>query len=333
MNGYLRLLKQDNFTFDTYPLLNKYSNIALTDLALLTGAKSFRDEQGIYGEYFVTVGPHEAMSIYDFRRNGTKFFDSFHTCNNYDRFYTIRPVLELDSTLIDSVLSNSFYGEDDICHVLYGEYPQQAPIREVQEALEQVYQNGILDETKHSYIFDDRRLDEGAFRFRPVFYKEYLYQDKKYIRLIAKPYKMRCTLSNGESYFDGEPVWLEVSPVEWLYNEKSHSFVSKNGLLSGIRYYPNTSTHTEFRKSELCQYMNCIMIANIFERPDKNLIEEEQPKFQPTTVVEDLNQAREQLQGIRTVYPVTTEAIDRVLSLLDRVESKVDTPPIKVKTL
>ena len=43
-------------------------------------------------------------------------------------------------------------------------------------------------------------------------------------------------LSNGVKYRDGDYVWVEVSPVKWLIDNKTGILISKKGLVSGIRF-------------------------------------------------------------------------------------------------
>lgn len=185
------------------------------------------------------------------------------------RKMSIRPVLTPNN--FDEIIKNKKleYRDHGVYTVEYGEYPQYAPNENIQLDLEYYYDNNKLKATGNSYTFDSTALDHKSEALNPVTYLEYEYNGKKYVRVKSKAdcYE-KNPLSNGEGWNNGDYVWIEVSPVEWLVDEKSRTLISKNCLLSGVRFEANLSVDEPAFKgynSEMEYFLTNYMSKDLFQ--------------------------------------------------------------------
>ena len=169
---------------------------------------------------------------------------------NYDfvniRHGGSRPALPFSS--ISSIPTNGESGKrarDGILEVEYGYYPQKAASKDMQERLERAYRSGSISRTRNSYTTDSRKYDAYGEKFLAKQHEEYEYNGKRYVRVEANSDfgGNAFTLSNGEQYRDGDNVWVEVSPVKWLVDDKTQTLVSKRGLLAGIRFHTDDKSY------------------------------------------------------------------------------------------
>ncbi len=300
-------------------VLNKYGPKAKeTDLAKLTGSVS---ERSILG-YDV---PNEERACYQCTSTNTREgnirvitydgdereFDSRARCT------VIRPTLK-SFAIFSKLYSSKVKGDNGTYEVEYGEYPQYAASKELQQVLNKElenYSSGFrlvrnranckLKKTGRTYTFDSRGPFEPQSdreKFSPVVYDEYEYQGKKYIRV-----KMNyggsdddVELSNGCEYSDGDYVWVEVSPVKWLIDEKTKTLVSKYGLLSGIRY-DRYRYNGNFEQTEMYKYLNKYMAHDLFQCI--------QPVMKFETTAEELEQAVEP-EVVESLEPIEQPIIE-----------------------
>lgn len=165
--------------------------------------------------------------------------------------------------------------------VEYGEYPQYAPDSDVQRRLENEYQRGNLRQTGRDYTFDKTEYDDYSQYFQPVTYEEYDYNGKKYIRIRANSdYGSNSfKLSNGESYRNGDYVWVEVSPVKWLVDDKTQTLVSKRGLLAGIRFHTDDKSYNgDFSTTDMKEYLDKHMLRDLTQTATFTRVEDMTPE-------------------------------------------------------
>lgn len=170
--------------------------------------------------------------------------------------------------------------------VEYGEYPQYAPSSDMQKLLEEELQKGNLSKTGKTYTFDSTKYDEYDKGFHPIIYNEYEYRDKKYIRIKVNSCYDSDTfqLSNGETYKDKDYVWVEVSPVRWLIDDKTKTLISKRGLVSGIRFQAKDKPYDgDFKTTEMKEYLDKYMLKDITQSATllKDMPPEEKEKGNP----------------------------------------------------
>ena len=294
----LTLLSQDEVWGDEegqgqLDVIKKYGIIsAITDLVILTGGYCsdyqeyfcIPDNEPILKKrtgYVYTKSNNEDGEIICICEDGTWAWDPTRI-----REDSIRPVLQLPS-LFEQIYSNRVSGYNGIEEVEFGEYPQYAPDIDMQIKLEREYQKGNLKTTGKDYTFDKTKIDDYDQGFQPVTYEEYEFNRKKYIRIKSKSYygdnEDSCfELSNQKGYKEDEYVWVEVSPVVWLIDDKTKTLVSKRGLLAGIRFHTDDNSYKgDFSKTEMKEYLDKYMFHDLFQGVKiKEMTPEEKAKYE-----------------------------------------------------
>ena len=250
-------------------VLKKYGTIAaITDLCVLTGSHlsvkhNIPDDSsltGRAGRYWTKddIYEHAKMVVSE---SGEKCRGS-----NMDRNIAIRPIL-ISPTIFSQVYPHRIKGYNGTEEVEYGEYPQYAPDSDMQIRLENEYQRKNLRRTGRHYRFDRTTPDDFELPFQLIEYYEYEYNGKKYIRVQANSdygYSSMFKLSNGEFYQNDNYVWVEVSPVVWLVDDRTKTLVSKRGLVSGIRCCKTYSyRNCDFSETELKEFLDKCMLHDL----------------------------------------------------------------------
>ena len=218
--------------------IRKYgTKAAISDLCILTG--SFLPETRINESkslrartsYFWTKSCSSDNDVIVVNKYG-----HWENTHRFIRRCVIRPIIQ-SNKIFYSLCYNRVKGYNDTYEVEFLEYPQCAADLRMQKILETAYIKG-MNKTGRSYTFDSVKYDDYDTGFKPVTYEEYEYQGKKYIRIRANSNfgGNKFKLSNGACYRNGDYVWVEVSPVRWLIDSKTHTLISKYGLVSGIRF-------------------------------------------------------------------------------------------------
>lgn len=266
-------------------VLEKYgTRSAITDLVILTGgycedscsymAPDDNSLKGRTGWVYTrsSAGDGDVRGVHE---GGSRF--SFY---RYDRYGAVRPAL-LSSFIFSQISPNRVRGYNGTEEVEYGEYPQYAPDSDVQRRLENEYQRGNLRQTGRDYTFDKTEYDDYSQYFQPVTYEEYDYNGKKYIRIRANSdYGSNSfKLSNGESYRNGDYVWVEVSPVKWLVDDKTQTLVSKRGLLAGIRFHTDDKSYNgDFSTTDMKEYLDKHMLRDLTQTATFTRVEDMTPE-------------------------------------------------------
>lgn len=94
------------------------------------------------------------------------------------------------------------------------------------------------------------------------------------------------TLSNGEQYRNGDNVWVEVSPVKWLVDEKARIMITDKLIFSGVQFDHTRDYHTEnFDKTDIKTFMDRHLARDLEQSRDiieadekKEIIPEIQPR-------------------------------------------------------
>ena len=166
-----------------------------------------------------------------------------------------RPALPFSS--ISSIPTNGVSGKragDGVLEVEYGFYPQKAVSKDMQERLERAFKSGSLSRTGKNYTTDSRRYDDYDAEFSPKQHQEYQYNGKRYVRVEANSDfgGGEFQLSNGEKYRDGDNVWVEVSPVKWLVDERAKIMLTDKLIFSGVQFNHTRDYHTrDFDKTDI----------------------------------------------------------------------------------
>ena len=274
---------EDYFGPNKSVTIEKYGNIAgITDLAILRGAYCedsctylAPDIDGLKGRtgWFYTLSSDGSGDIQTIRFTGEK-----GSQYRYRRHGTVRPVL-ISPSLLEKLKANKRIGTTGAYEVDYGEYPQYAVSDEEQKELEELFENDSLSTTGKQYTFDSANYNDTETEFDPDVYEEYDYNGRKFVRVIANSdygKNKQFSLSNLSSCKDGDAVWLEVSPVTWLIDERKGYLISKVGLISGLRFESKDIVYNgDFSNTEMKRFFNNYMMKEMFSKRLEELTPEE----------------------------------------------------------
>ena len=252
------LSREQIFENNKLNIFKKVGCIAsITDFALLLGGEYGQSETGCYW-----IKPNEKGNIVDFFGHTLNFF------NIKDCSVGIRPVLSYSKIKDD--ISNEIINEDGITEREYGEYPQYAASKELQEKLEELYQNDELIKTYKTYMTDSRKWNESDKDFLPQEHIEYYYDDKKYVRVKANSYYVVFILSNDGIYNNDDYVWVEVLKIKWLVDEENDIALTKYILAAGIQFDNEKEYTGDFKNSNMYKFLNTYFINDI-QIQEKNI--------------------------------------------------------------
>ena len=168
----------------------------------------------------------------------------------------------------------------------YGYYPQKAVSKDMQERLERAFKSRSLSRTGNSYTTDSRKYDEYDEEFLPRQHQEYEYNGKRYVRVEANSNYSgnEFELSNGEKYQDGDYVWIEVSPVKWLVDEKAKIMITEKLIFAGVQFKHTRDYHTrDFDKTDIKIFMD-------------TYLEKDLEQTRRTVGIEEQNKGNEEIQ-------------------------------------
>ena len=271
-------------------VIRKYgTKAAITDLCVLTGSylcenKDYNidEDRSLKGRtsWFWTRsddGDNDARAV---DQTGDRYYGF-----RYERIGAVRPVLQ-SSVIFSQISPNRVGGYAGTEEVEYGEYPQNAADSRMQNILESEYNRG-MNKTGRSYTFDSVKYDDYDTGFKPVTYEEYEYQGKEYIRIKANSDfgGNKFKLSNGVEYRNGDYVWVEVSPVKWLIDDRTGILISKKGLVSGIRFLDKRTNYKgDFDRTEMKEYLDRYMLRDLTQTVTftrvQNMTPEEKERFE-----------------------------------------------------
>ena len=287
MSNFTFLTKEQCFGNDKLDILKKRgTQAAITDFSILLGAyvsdyhiDNDSSLKGRTGWYWTKSddGDNDARVVDD---------DGSRDCINVSsRDGGARPALPFSS--ISSIPTNGESGKrarDGILEVEYGYYPQKAVAKDMQERLERAYKNRTISRTKNSYTTDSVAYDNYDTSFQPQAHQEYEYNGKRYVRVNANSYYdgNYFTLSNGEKYKEGDSVWLEVSPVKWIVDEKSHMMITEKLIFAGVQFNKESNYHTEdFDKTDIKTFMDRYLSRDLEQSRGTITLGEQTEEFKP----------------------------------------------------
>lgn len=257
-----------------YEILSKRSGLATaTDFAILLGAlvdevdfdKPISDDDKLWKRYLHDIKSIENRTVPYWTRKSPSCERSYNM-KETDRFCGIRPVTQYSE--IKKNCKNERITEDGITVVEWGVYPQQAASKEMQETLENLFNEGNLKETGKIYTTDSRIYHEYNKDFKAREHIEYEYSGKKYIRVKADTVfcGLGSTLSNGKKYKDIDYVWVEVQPIVWAIDKEKNIAITEKLIVSGIQYNNYNEEIEEFDKTNLYNFMNNYLVNDIIPK-------------------------------------------------------------------
>mgnify|MGYP004583402267 FL=1 len=133
----------------------------------------------------------------------------------------------------------------------------------MQNKLKKLYRENKLELTDNYYtIYDNKSYDKTSPNLEDLNKQitfEYIYNGKKYVRVNGNFADGGATLSNDNSYEDGEEIWIEVRPIEWyLYknNEGQYCLLSLKLLFAGIPFDINETYNGDFENTFIKKFMD-----------------------------------------------------------------------------
>ncbi len=305
-------------------VLKKYgTKAAITDLCVLTGSYLIEDtdfnideDSSLKGRtgWFWTRSDDDDNDVCGVNLNGNRFLRY-----RYLRNGAVRPALQ-SSVIFSQISTNRVRGYNRTEEVEYGEYPQYAADSRMQSILESEYNRG-MNKTGRSYTFDSVKYDDYDTGFKPVAYKEYEYQGKKYIRIRANSdfEGGKFKLSNGVEYRDGDYVWVEVSPVKWLIDDRTGILISKMGLVSGIRFLDKRTNYKgDFSRTEMKEYLDRYMIHDLTQTATFTRVQDMTPEEK-----ERFEEKRKQVEKRRNPYGLKFGQVSEEEIIKGAIESGV----------
>lgn len=156
-------------------------------------------------------------------KNGEIEFE--HVCPK-NPMVSIMPVIR-DKSVFE--IYTKYYRKNN--SVFFYTYPLFVANSEIQKELEREFQNKDLIEIYTEYDFGKH---------------SYFYKGKTYVRYIVKSNEPcintynKIILSDNALYEEKEPVWLEVTELEWLIDNKNKILISKYPIIGGTYYKDNS---------------------------------------------------------------------------------------------
>ena len=305
-------------------VIRKYgTKAAITDLCVLTGSYLCEDtdynideDSSLKGRtsWFWTRSDDNDNDVRAVNKHGDRD-DLFR----YLRYGAVRPALQ-SSVIFSQISPNRVRGYNGTEEVEYGEYPQYAADSGMQSILESEYNRG-MNKTGRSYTFDSVKYDDYDTGFNPVTYEEYEYQGKKYIRIRANSDfdGNKFKLSNGVEYRDGDYVWVEVSPVKWLIDDRTGILVSKIGLVSGIRFLDRNHNYKgDFSRTEMKEYLDRYMIRDLTQTATFTRVQDMTPEEKA-----QFEEERKQAEKRRNLYGLKFGQVSEEEIIKGAIESGV----------
>ena len=190
----------------------------------------------------------------------------------------VRPALPFSN--ISDISLNGVKGRHGFLEVEYGEYPQYAVDTNLGRILDDSFQAGVLRRTGKTYTTDSRRWNANSERFSPVQHEEFEYNGKRYVRVKSNDTDENFKLSNGVTVHPGMYVWLEVSPIKWIVDDRAKMLVSKTLLASGIRFCNDRQYNGDFKNTEMYQYLNTYFARDMVPSVVKEMTPQEKKQYE-----------------------------------------------------
>ena len=243
----IRLLKiEECFGNDKLDMFKKGKVQAdVTDFALLLGAYCNIDEDG----YLEKTAPFFTMSSKDHMVRVVNAYGvkSLDFPNNY--IFGFRPVID---TSVRELLGNvKVKNNNGTMLVQYGYYPQKAASAFMQKELNN--NKGVDTLATHRVFYPENRMEESVDDLHVYYYK-----GKKFVKVVATYAQpiYEAVLSNGVKYKRGDTVWVELNPINWLYDLNKDVLVSEKILSAGLEFDDSGIDLTDFKNTKMKKYID-----------------------------------------------------------------------------
>ena len=199
---------------------------------------------------------------------GVDYQSVMYKYNPILRLGGVRPVIKY-SSVSDYINKDLKKYKNGVVKVNFGEYPQSAVSKNLNDILEDKYNNAPLKPTGKIYSYDDNMFDDFEAVFNKKEFFEYEYEGDKYIRVESNYNNSKVTLSNG--FTPTVMQWIKVEPLVWLVDVDKDKMVCEEIILSGIQFNELGKTTTTFEKTNMYKYLNKYFVNEfISESIDKS---------------------------------------------------------------
>ena len=287
MSDFTFLTEEQYFGDDKLDILERRgTKAAITDFSILLGA--YVSDYHIDNDSSLEGRTGYYWTKSDDGDNDARVVDAYgdRGCNLVNkRNGGARPALPFSS--ISSIPTNGERGKrarDGILEVEYGYYPQKAVAKDMQEKLERAYKSETILETGNSFTTDSRKPYAHDENFSAKKHIEYEYNGKRYVRVEANfDFEWgEIQLSNGESYRDGDNVWVEVQPVKWLVDERAKVMITDKLIFSGVQFNYTRNYHTrDFDKTDIKTFMDRYLSRDLEQSRGTITLGEQTEEFKP----------------------------------------------------
>ena len=94
--------------------------------------------------------------------------------------------------------------------------------------------------------------------------RKYKYNNEMFIKSKINLFdKNFIRLSNGLIYKNNSYVWIKVEPVEWIVDINNNMLISKDVLLSGIKFDNRNKYNMSFENTKMYNFLNSYMINDM----------------------------------------------------------------------
>ena len=222
----------------------------ITDFTVINGGFSWPSEisSSSYGTYVFEDRKNKDGDIVSYIED-----DGKADILLYNSGLGVRPVADF-SSLKDTSEFKYKKREDGIIEIEYGYCLQDAVSKKMQdelnnvtainslvisseqkEKIKNILQVSDILQTGDKYlnnvkIYDDINYDEIYI---------YKYKNRRFANVVVQNRNVirnSFCLSNGESYQNGEKVWIEEKPVKWLLDEEQGLMISEKILQAGVNF-------------------------------------------------------------------------------------------------
>ena len=245
---------------DTLDVFKKHGKkVGMTDLALSTLAINYGIPE-LPLCYYYTKNATVDGGIVSVNQRGDFFNGDTYNSND-----VIRPVLVSSTNMFSKICEKAYGGHNGVSEVEFGEYPQFTVSAANEKEIEEAYQNGQLVAIDNSYTF----YAVGVSGSELVKHQVFEYNSDKYVRINGNFCLYNQKLSNNKTYADGDYIWIRVSPIKWLIDEKNQLLISKIGLLSGVEFVARSVPYEPydgvFEKTKMYNFLNNVMVKDMLQ--------------------------------------------------------------------
>lgn len=222
----------------------------ITDYATINGGFSWSSEKSSssYGSYVFEERKNKDGDIVYYIGD-----DGKADILLYNSGLGIRPIADF-SSLKDTAAFKHKKREDGIVEIEYGYCLQDAVSKKMQDELNNVIaiNSLVISSEQKEKIKNILQIDDILQTHDKYFNNIKIYDDISYDEIPVYKYKNRrfanvtvqnhnairnsFWLSNGESYQNGEKVWIEEKPVKWLLDEEQGLMISEMILQAGVDF-------------------------------------------------------------------------------------------------